>query len=166
MGAIWRSLRFRGRRSCGISSPSRRWETMWRFSRRVSWRVSPGLLFRCGVKRGCAVVEDKQFRVCEQCPCEERRCRCPPESDVPLCPTRVSYWTGISRMKSCICAAFAASMICLLYCVRHSVADIVSHRSKKICASWGTMPTAYLSETILISLRSIPSMVICPWVGS
>mmetsp|Transcript_17792 Transcript_17792/g.50708 ORF Transcript_17792/g.50708 Transcript_17792/m.50708 type:complete len:121 (-) Transcript_17792:2280-2642(-) len=38
-----------------------------------------------------------------------RRWRWPPESSMPRSPTRVSYWSSVSRMNSCALAALQAS---------------------------------------------------------
>ena len=67
----------------------------------------------------------------------ESLCRCPPERDCPFSPISVSYWTGISRMKSWSCASFAASRICWFDASGNPYAILSRTEPENICASCG-----------------------------
>ena len=96
----------------------------------------------------------------------EMRCRSPPDNFIPRSPTWVSYPFGRLSMKSCASASSAALTISSI--VASGIANrmfsaMVVEKSRVSCR---TTPNWFRRSATLYSLRSTPSKVIAPSVGS
>src|SRR5438132_160272 len=96
----------------------------------------------------------------------EMRCRSPPDSFIPRSPTWVSYPSGRLSMKSCASANSAASTISSI--VASGIANrmfsaMLVENSKVSCK---TTPNWFRRSATRYCLRSTPSKVIAPSVGS
>mmetsp|Transcript_16326 Transcript_16326/g.39346 ORF Transcript_16326/g.39346 Transcript_16326/m.39346 type:complete len:158 (+) Transcript_16326:116-589(+) len=95
-----------------------------------------------------------------------RRCFCPPDSCIPLSPTKVSYPSGKREMNSCALATSATLLTSSSVASSRPYLMLSAMETAKSTGSWGTEATTPLSHSAERSLTLCPSRSTVPCSGS